>query len=302
MRLMNQTLENKMMLRQYVGFDVGGWLTRSSHDAIARLVVDGKARTWDLLSRDLKGRRVRNALHPENVCAFMDRLFETVVPIPTIIAIDAALGWPTEFQELIKGAVPKSLPSTESKSIENKVLYRETERYIYHTTNTNPLTAVGDMFGNPSTKAQATALRIRKEYSGYMPPFDQWSREQFCRSLLTIVEVYPASIGVGGTFPKKVKAEIATINKELRGLGQKVLTKDEADAVCCALIAEDLHHAVCGGSDDPDRVYDLPDGDSSGVWDTVVAPTRENTPVNTIPIDFERVRGEGWIFTFRSLR
>lgn len=277
-------------------------MTRSSQDAIAALNVDGEKRRWDFLSRDPKDRRRKNILHPENITQVCKELFNTHVAVPTIIAIDAALSWPLDFRKLVAGEIPEPLPSVDEKSIENRVLYRETERFVYHSTDTMPLTAVGDMFGNHSTKAQATALRICKEYAAYMPPFDQWSRERFCGSQLTIVEVYPASIGGRGTFPKKVKAELATINKELKALGQKVLTKDEADAVRCAMIAQDLHHAVCIGSDDPDRVYDLPDGDKTGHWGSVVAPTQEHNPKETVPIDFDRVRSEGWIFTPRHLK
>ncbi|MBK6291817.1 MAG: hypothetical protein IPF59_08670 [Ignavibacteria bacterium] len=290
-----------MKRRQYVGFDVGGWLTRSSHDAVARLTVEGEQRIWDLLSRDEKGHRRRNVLHPEDISTLMGELLGTTRAMPTIIAIDAALGWPTEFRDLIKGVVPNPLPSIESKSIENKVLYRETERFIFHATNTSPLTAVGDMFGNPSTKAQATALRIQAEFGAYMPPFDDWSRYRFCESPLTVVEVYPASIGEHGTFRDKVDAELVQIELDLKAKRQRALTGDEADAVCCALIAEDLHHAVCIGSDDPDRVYDLPDGDTTGDRGSVAGPSIRDVPFNKVSIDYDRVRSEGYIFTPRQL-
>ncbi|MBK7033842.1 MAG: hypothetical protein IPH85_12235 [Ignavibacteria bacterium] len=236
-----------MKQRQYVGFDVGGWLVRSSHDAVARLMISGHERKWDILSRDDKGHRRKNILHPDNSSKLIRELCVTCDAVQTIIAIDAALGWPTEFRDLINGEVPNPLPSIESKSIENKVLYRETERFIFHRTNTHPLTAVGDMFGNPSTKAQATALRIRGEFGAYMPPFDPWSRDSFCESQLTVVEVYPASIGEHGTFRDRVDAELAQVEAELKVKRQRALTGDEADAVCCALIAEDLQNAVCIG-------------------------------------------------------
>lgn len=283
--------------RQYIGFDVGGWLTRTSHDAIARLTVSEHTRSWDIASRDAKGRRIRNILHPQNIENVISLLFNAIVGIPTTVAIDAALGWPMDFRTLAGGSVPRTLPDIGGKSIDNPVLYRETERFVADNCSTVPLTAVGDMFGNPSTKAQATALLLRKRLSGCMPPFDAWSVEKFCASLVTIFETYPAAAMKSASFKTLLKGEIAAINKQMRTIKQRSLTPDDKDAVSCALVAEDLHHAVCFGSANPSRTYILPDG--SNPWDErshVQVIPRVDTSRNDRSIDVERVAREGWIF------
>lgn len=283
--------------RQYVGFDVGGWRTRSSHDAIARLTVEGESRSWNLLSRDEMGHRRRNVLHPENLDFVTDNLFNTLVPIPTHIAINAALGWPEDIRSLVSQKCPLPIPRSTESSISNRVLYRETDRFVVERGRGGVSSAVGEMYGNPSSKAQATAFLIREKHNGYLPPFDIWDRERFCKSDLVMFETMVDAVSKRSWVARTLKVEVATINKQLRALKQRALTPDEKKAVCCALIAESLVHAVCGDTTGAGGVFFLPDGDSShDSTGRSLAPTERRTKVFSSPVDYSRVPKEGWAF------
>ena len=127
-----------------------------------------------------------------------------------IVCIDAALAWPDSFVRLAmdaKTARHKFPVQLTDGAINNPYLYRETERYIKKHVmtgnNERPLTAVGDKFGNNSSKAQAlVAWLFQKMPTAYRPPFDKWNREIARKARHTILEVYPAASMKSGSFKK----------------------------------------------------------------------------------------------------
>lgn len=117
-----------------------------------------------------------------------------------IIGIDAALSWPERFIQLTAKAhsLTHNFDFELVDAINNPYLYRETERFIKQRIQTGrkerPLTAVGDKFGNNSSKAQALATWLLNQLpNAYRPPFDEWDVNIAKDARHTIIEVYPAA-------------------------------------------------------------------------------------------------------------
>ena len=154
------------MATYYVGWDVGAWncsggKNPQSHDAIAVFDKD-----FNFVSCGL-GNIKASLLDSTNFADFLSKFVvsdkeKNELPITFdeqndrfIIAIDAVLGWPTSFLRLLTepNISRKELKALfpNGASIENKFLFRQTEREVKKTKM--PLSAVKDQIGSQSTKA-----------------------------------------------------------------------------------------------------------------------------------------------------
>lgn len=180
-----------------IGCDMGGWhnVSHKVGDAFAALKWDGEklhhveataALSFFPIDEDSVVRKCLDAATKDSA--------------KVIIGIDAALAWPFRFRNLVD-EVPDGTHDFSfqlGKAIDNPYLYRQTERFIKQKVQTGsgeqPLTAVGDKFGNNSSKAQALSAWFKHNLSNlYRPPFDAWDRRFASEQENSFIKVYPAA-------------------------------------------------------------------------------------------------------------
>lgn len=166
----------------FIGWDVGGWncdKNPSSRDAL--VVLDG---TGARIGQPWRG-NLRQVLNTASTAAsFLTAILALCkLPAPAhpraTIAIDAPLGFPAAFAQLITGGAPL-LQIGQSSA--NPYLYRDTERRLA-AEGVTPLSAVKDMIGSQSTKAMHAAARYTRRIAPGV-----WSDG----AQLTLIETYPA--------------------------------------------------------------------------------------------------------------
>ncbi|QQK76145.1 DUF429 domain-containing protein [Salicibibacter cibarius] len=215
-----------------IGWDVGGWMGNNHGVAICE---------WDPATNtiDWIGTPTEIAI-PENENLSLQYLIdasgdpfklETINDHRIIIGVDAPLGYPKAFIQLINGKINQV--DKPEKEIYNPLAYRYTDRVIYETWGKKPLSAVFDRIGNNATAAMSHAKMWEKHDGFKICPMAK--REKTDKKL--IIEVYPALV-------KASKTAVAHAN-----LTQYLPTDikpgtDAYDACICAL------YAIAFGADD----------------------------------------------------
>jgi hypothetical protein len=143
------------MLRQPVlgvGWDVGGWIGRKQ--AIALAEWKGHSAQWLGSSMCFSVAQLGENWSVDDLvrCAWPDAPSEILQSHELVMAIDAPLGFPVAFSELLAGRSTPSVDPT-SAEIDNPLAYRETDRHIYRTFGKKPLSASFDKLGNNATVA-----------------------------------------------------------------------------------------------------------------------------------------------------
>ena len=259
-------------LRTYfIGCDMGGWHTEKG-DALAVCVWDGN----EFHHIEAEAGSFLYPIADEGVLArALSQAEEEKARI--VIAIDAALGWPRKFVELVQQAHEGNhLPCFHlGCSTDNPYLYRETERFIKNRVLTGskerPLTAPGDKFGNNCSKAQGLVAWLKKRLPDvYRPPFDTWDANAASSKKATIVEVYPKASMKSEEFGNLPWPPHQTT---MRSVGNS----DIGDAKRCAMTG------LC---------YAATVGMIQGDWPLVYVPSDADRET----YDQEDIRSEGWIF------
>ena len=149
------------MLRQPVlgiGWDVGGWIGRRQAVAVAE---------WNNNSAQWRGTPMRFSIADLGERGSVDDLVRYAWPTASsailqthelVMAIDAPLGFPVAFSELL---ARRSTPSIDpgGAEIDNPLAYRETDRHIYRTFLKKPLSGSFDKLGNNATVAMVHTRR-----------------------------------------------------------------------------------------------------------------------------------------------
>ena len=213
-----------------VGWDVGGWIGRKQAVAIAEW-KDHSAQwlaTPTCFSIGQLGERwgVDDLVR----CAWPDAPSEILESREVVMAIDAPLGFPVAFSELL---AQRSTPSFDPSGpeIENPLAYRETDRHIYRTFRKKPLSGSFDKLGNNATVAMVHTRRLSTAGQLRVAPFDE---PQI--GIPTAIEVYPALLKRKKRIGNKYAPEcLPTVHGLLpRGVSDGT---DECDACLCALLA-----------------------------------------------------------------
>jgi len=218
----------------YIGWDVGAWhcdsskTTAKSNDAFAVILPRDMSGT----PSTSRGNFSINLLQCGDSKKLIDAIFYFCgikePPLSKVIlAIDAPLGFPKIFRELLLQYEPcKPFGSAELKTMKgqsrhNTFLYRETERQLFER-GFEPKSAVGDRLGSHATKAMyalhACKLQLNKKLKG------SWKDNE---GHLTVIEVYPTVLRTSDEVSKKVDSYISA-----------GLSRDEEDALYCACAAE----------------------------------------------------------------
>jgi Protein of unknown function (DUF429) len=230
------------MLRRVlgIGWDVGGW--RGSGQGIAVVEWAGDSPRWlgsptsFSLSNLVEDWGVDDLVRSSWPEAPQDILNNREV----VLAIDAPLGFPIAFRDLLAGGPGPSI-DLKNPEIENRLAYRETDRNIHQTFRKKLLSASFDRIGNPATVAIVHTRRLSNAGKLRILPFDEPKI-----GIPIAIEVYPALL-------KETKPEAAAkldkaLLKEkkpkpvLRAVREMLpkSSKDgthELDACLCALLA-----------------------------------------------------------------
>ena len=142
------------MLRRVlgIGWDVGGW--RGNGQGIAVVEWADNSPQWlgsptsFSLSNLVEDWGVDDLVRRSWPEAPQDILNNREV----VLAIDAPLGFPIAFRDLLGGGPGPSI-DLKNPEIENRLAYRETDRNIHRTFRKRPLSASFDRIGNPATVA-----------------------------------------------------------------------------------------------------------------------------------------------------
>lgn len=200
----------------FIGWDVGGWnCDKNPNSRDALVVLDGAGAR---IGQPWRG-NLRETLNTAPTAAdFLTAILalcklRAAAPLRATIAIDAPLGFPAAFAQLITGGAALTQIG---QSATNPYLYRATERRLV-AEGVTPLSAVKDMIGSQSTKAMHAVARYTKPIAPGV-----WSDGAH----LTLIETYPALCR------SRARAELndlatATTAKEI----------DILDAEVCAQIA-----------------------------------------------------------------
>jgi len=153
----------------YIGWDVGAWhcdRNRRSRDSICVLEHEvGKPQmkfvgVWrNNFSKRLLGVRDSQSFVADALILLDSRFSHLDTESNIVLAIDAPLGFPTEFNALIQG---KPTPKFHAKNaIDNPYVYRETERFLRLQDSTlHPLSPIQDQIGSQATKALHLIYRL----------------------------------------------------------------------------------------------------------------------------------------------
>lgn len=221
------------MLRQAVlgvGWDVGGWIGRKQAVAIA----EWKDHSVQWLARptcfSIAQLGERWGVHDLVRLAWPEAPSEILESRELVMAIDAPLGFPLAFSELL---AQRSTPSFDPSGpeIENPLAYRESDRHIYRTFRKKPLSGSFDKLGNNATVAMVHTRRLSIAGQLRVAPFDEPQS-----GIPTAIEVYPALLKrkqrTGDIFAAEC---LPTVHALLpRGVSDGT---DECDACLCALLA-----------------------------------------------------------------
>jgi hypothetical protein len=229
----------------YIGWDVGAWhcdRPAGSQDAFCILERKQGARELDFLGVS-RGNFRQDLLNINDCESFVKAAFKCVkakvqpdVRSNVIVAIDAPLGVPQAFRELIVNHRPYE--RVEKEAINNRYLYRETERYLNITNGEiKPLSLVMHQIGSQCTKAIDLLNRLNLRPSGFTWVDNEGSVDTRFRAL----ETYPAAA------EKRRPSLLHDLRlrgdgESYEGLLNKPIDKDNRigdrrDALICAVIA-----------------------------------------------------------------
>ncbi len=217
--MQKEPISNGTVQPYLVGWDVGGWNcdhNANSRDALAVLGPDlallGK--TWRGNLRE----RINQAKDSEEfINALLKLCGVGALPVetPVVLAIDAPLGFSTEFTALLNGLQPAEPPG---ESATNPYLYRQTERLLFEW-GLSPLSAVKDMLGSQTTKA----MHVLARFAPHIRSCGIWEDDK----RLTVLEAYPSACK-RSLLIKDLRSQVGAVPAD---------HPDKEDAITCALVA-----------------------------------------------------------------
>lgn len=181
-----------------IGWDVGGWLGSGANckNALSVLKYEEEKFSWgeiELVSF------ANGLLSFEEVCDKL-KLGPELCNNPNVqivIAIDAPLGFPAKFKELVNGSLEDHViyregENNKKKMINNLFAFRKTEQYLFEKFKKQSLSATFDKLGNNSTVAIAHRIKWAKSDNFIFYPFCGTDFPFNCARLG--FEVYPGVI------------------------------------------------------------------------------------------------------------
>ncbi|UCZ54973.1 DUF429 domain-containing protein [Bacillus shivajii] len=209
-----------------IGWDVGGWMGKNHGVAVCEwncrtntIQWRGKPAATSLAENSLTSleKMVQVCDHEMNVNKDHE---DTLIAI----GIDAPLGYPREFTQLLQGEMPSV--TKPKREIDNTLAYRATDQEIHRVFGKKPLSATFDRIGNNATVAMLHARLWEKDHGFKVYPIS----DQNVDDNRIMIEVYPALLKA------KRFEEVFEPYREFMPAGTEVGT-DAYDACICALYA-----------------------------------------------------------------
>jgi hypothetical protein len=250
-----------------VGWDVGGWRGSKQAVAVVRQLDQqrewvGRPRAFSIEALTQSGGSILDLIR----LGWQKAPVELLDQYRIVLAIDAPLGFPVAFQQLIFRHPSRQPRHTIElgPEISNPFAYRETDRWVHQSFGKKPLSASFDKLGNVATVAMYHAERWANTAGIPIVPFQP---DDGCHA---IIEVYPALV--------KNPADGVCASRFARHLPDDLPPQsDRLDAAICALHA--LAYALHGQDSELPRLVGPPD-----------------------ILDQSAVSSEGWIYHFPPWR
>lgn len=170
----------------YIGWDVGGWnccKNSKSKDAVVILDSSGfiTEKQWrgnlkETINTSEQAIDLIKALL--NLCNLKEDEGNVIVTM----AIDAPLGFPNAFRELLERNI---IQQNIEQHSENSYLFRQTEKSLFNK-GFSPLSAIKDMIGSQTTKA----MHLVAKFAPVIQGCGIWTNKS---KQLTIIETYPSA-------------------------------------------------------------------------------------------------------------
>ena len=215
------------MTELFIGWDVGAWHCDEGKSRDAVCVLKGRFPDLRLAAAPRRG-NLRKAItgQPTSPADLLAGVKNLEVPDgPKTVCIDATLGWPAAFRQLVVGGIPTDVVG--DRSDDDPYLFRRTERKLMER-GFRPLSPVQDMIGSQSTKALHFLHRagFQRKHPGV------WVTGPW-----TCIEVYPTTCRRSATLrPIFQRLRQEPLFDERIRCGENVRTDCE-DALWCALTA-----------------------------------------------------------------
>ncbi len=207
-----------------VGWDVRGWQSNQQATAVARFRVGTGSVEWLGVS-DHFGFSKGSLPGLKDLIAPALRAADTDVDLSAArvaIAIDAPLSLPKALGNLIAGHPERQ--QVPAKEIDNRLAYRDCERWIESKFGKKPLSAPFDKLGNNATLAISVSQQLEREGFTLVP-------QSALASDRALIEVYPALAKAG---PQKTDPAVSVLG---RHLPTEIETgTDQYDAAISALL------------------------------------------------------------------
>lgn len=207
-----------------IGWDVRGWQSDKQATAVARLRKGTGELEWLGVSPPYSFSQgscpgLSALIDP----ALKDAAPEFVISSPRVaIAIDAPLSFPRAFCDLIAGN-STSLP-VPAREIDNRLAYRDCERWVAATFGKKPLSGPFDKLGNNASLVISISRQLETEGFKLVPQSAPSSEK-------ALIEVYPALVKVG---KKKSDPAVPGISRHLPE--ELESGSDQYDAAICAML------------------------------------------------------------------
>ena len=203
-----------------LGWDVGGWLGRKQ--GAAAVAWSAERGIWWLGQPTAfrLGGAEDSALTPERLAAHVGLSLNGAERV--IVGIDAPLGFSTAYVQLVAGGAGRL--HRPSRDIDDRLAFRESERFVHATFAKKPMSAPHNMLGANATVAISHA-RAWRDLGYAMLPFDGTHADRAC------IEVYPALEKRGGLLDERWTRLGLCIPQSAKP------GSDAFDASICALIA-----------------------------------------------------------------
>lgn len=165
-----------------IGWDVRGWMSKEQAVAVLR-VLDDRIEWLGFCERFRFSQS-----EPLNLSSLINPAFEGDTPsgitdfTEIIVAIDAPLAFSSGFCALVEGKLQFLEPP--KSEIDNKLAYRDCERWVREQFNKKPLSASFDKLGNNASLAISLASGLKREGFSLVP-------QDGTPSTRSIIEVYP---------------------------------------------------------------------------------------------------------------
>ncbi|MEW6669397.1 MAG: DUF429 domain-containing protein [Thermodesulfobacteriota bacterium] len=172
-----------------LGWDVRGWLNSQQATAVARLAAGSRSIEWLVSEPFSFDKGSIPGFVALAVPAVGDAIAAELRSAQNMaIAIDAPLAFPKDFSDLVSGKEARH--PVPAKELENRLAYRDCERWVAGEFGRKPLSAPFDKLGNNASLAMSVVHELAREGFVVVP-------QRKSHADRAVIEVYPGIVKRG---------------------------------------------------------------------------------------------------------